>query len=50
MGSGNATKKITATIEEDRSVCIQSLVSGGKAKSILGFVHHAVSVALDIQY
>ncbi len=42
-----ATKKITVTIEEDQFVRIQSLVSGGKAKSVSGFVQHAVSVALD---
>lgn len=50
MGSGKVTKKITVTIEEVQFVCIQSLVRGGKAKSVLGFVQHAVSVALDIQY
>ena len=47
MVSGMATKKITVTIEEEQVVRIQSLVSGGKAKSVSGFVQHAVSVALD---
>ncbi len=47
MVSGMATKKITVTIEEEQFVRIQSLVSGGKAKSVSGFVQHAVSVALD---
>jgi Arc/MetJ-type ribon-helix-helix transcriptional regulator len=42
-----ATKKITITIEEDQFDRIQSLVNGGKAKSVSGFVQHAVSVALD---
>ena len=47
MVSGMATKKITVTIEEDQFDRIQSLVTGGKAKSVSGFVQHAVGVALD---
>jgi len=42
-----ATKKITITIERDQFDRIQSLVGSGKAKSVSGFVQHAVGVALD---
>jgi Arc/MetJ-type ribon-helix-helix transcriptional regulator len=47
MVSGMATKKITVTLEEEQFERIQSIVKSGKAKSISGFVQHAVSVALD---
>ncbi len=47
MVSGMATKKITITIEKDQFDRVQSLVNGGKAKSVSGFVQHAVGVALD---
>ncbi len=47
MVLGMATRKITVTIGEDQFERIRSLVSGGNAKSVSGFVQHAVGVALD---
>lgn len=42
-----ATKKITITLEEEQLDRIRSVVESGKAKSVSGFVQHAVGVALD---
>jgi Arc/MetJ-type ribon-helix-helix transcriptional regulator len=42
-----ATKKITITLPEEQVATMRDLVSLGQADSISGFVHHAVSVALN---
>ena len=47
MVSGMATKKVTITLEEEQLDRIRSVIEGGKAQSVSGFVQHAVGVALD---
>jgi Arc/MetJ-type ribon-helix-helix transcriptional regulator len=47
MVVGMATKKVTITLDEEQRERVRSLVDGGRAASISGFVAHAVSVALD---
>lgn len=42
-----ATRKVTVTLQETQLDQIRSLVDGGAASSVSGFVQHAVSVALD---
>jgi len=42
-----ATKKVTITIDEAALERIRALVSSGSARSVSGFVQHAVVVALD---
>jgi Arc/MetJ-type ribon-helix-helix transcriptional regulator len=46
MEFGMATAKITVTVGEDQLAAIRSLVESGKAKSVSGFVQHAVGVSL----
>jgi Arc/MetJ-type ribon-helix-helix transcriptional regulator len=41
-----ATAKITVTVDEDQLTAIRKLVESGKAKSVSGFVQHAVGVSL----
>jgi Arc/MetJ-type ribon-helix-helix transcriptional regulator len=41
-----ATAKITVTVDEDQLTAIRKLVESGKAKSVSGFVQHAVDVSL----
>jgi len=47
MVSGMATKKITITLGESDLDQVRALVGAGKARSVSGFVQHAVAVALD---
>ncbi len=47
MVIGMATKKLTVTLPEEQVAAIQQLVSAGRAKSVSGFVQHAVAVAVD---
>jgi len=46
MVVGMATAKLTITLEEEQLSEIHALVAAGKARSISGFVQHAVRVAL----
>jgi Arc/MetJ-type ribon-helix-helix transcriptional regulator len=41
------TKKVTVTLEDEQLEAVRRLVAKGDARSISGFVKHAVSVALD---
>ncbi len=41
-----ATAKITITLEDDQLEEIRALVTAGQARSISGFVKHAVGIAL----
>jgi Arc/MetJ-type ribon-helix-helix transcriptional regulator len=47
MVIGMATKKVTVTLDETQLLRIRAIVEAGSAKSVSGFVQHAVSVALD---
>jgi Arc/MetJ-type ribon-helix-helix transcriptional regulator len=42
-----ATKKVTITLEEEQLDRIRSVIESGRARSVSGFVQHAVGVALD---
>ena len=42
-----ATTKVTVTLEDDQLEAVRRLVARGDARSISGFVKHAVAVALD---
>jgi Arc/MetJ-type ribon-helix-helix transcriptional regulator len=42
-----ATKKLTITLDEGQLNQVRALVAAGNARSVSGFVQHAVSVALD---
>jgi Arc/MetJ-type ribon-helix-helix transcriptional regulator len=46
MVIGMATTKLTITLDEDQLDEVRALVAGGKARSVSGFVKHAVGVAL----
>jgi Arc/MetJ-type ribon-helix-helix transcriptional regulator len=41
-----ATTKLTITLDEDQLDEVRTLVAAGKARSVSGFVKHAVGVAL----
>ena len=47
MVIGMATRKITVTLDVDQLARIRGLVESGRARSISGFVQHAVGVSLD---
>lgn len=47
MVSGMGTRKVTVTLEDVQLDAIRKLVDAGNARSVSGFVQHAVSVALD---
>jgi Arc/MetJ-type ribon-helix-helix transcriptional regulator len=47
MVIGMATRKVTVTLEEAQLAAIRDLVAAGQAKTVSGFVQHAVGVALD---
>ena len=47
MVCGMATRKVTVTLDEAQLDQIRSLVRAGTARSVSGFVQHAVAVALD---
>jgi len=47
MVIGMATRKVTVTLDEVQLDQIRRLVHGGGARSVSGFVQHAVAVALD---
>lgn len=47
MVVGAATKKVTVTLDELQLDQIRTLVEGGRAPSVAGFVQHAVAGALD---
>ena len=42
-----ATVKVTVTIPEDQLHAIRELVDVGQARSVSGFVQHAIGVSLD---
>ena len=46
MVVGMATKKLTITLPDEQLAAIRALVASGKARSVSGFVQHAVDVAL----
>jgi len=46
MVFGMATSKITITLDDGQIEEIRALVAAGQAKSVSGFVKHAVDVAL----
>ena len=46
MVIGMATAKITITLPDEHVAAIRALVTAGKARSVSGFVQHAVSIAL----
>ena len=47
MVNGMATVKVTITIPEDQLHAIKELVDAGQARSVSGFVQHAIGVSLD---
>lgn len=47
MVIGMATVKVTITIPEDQLEAIRELVDAGQARSVSGFVQHAIGVSLD---
>lgn len=47
MVNGMATKKVTVTLDEAQLDRIRALVEAGSARSVSGFVQHAVEIALD---
>ena len=47
MVNGMATVKVTVTIPEDQLHAIRELVDVGQARSVSGFVQHAIGVSLD---
>jgi len=47
MVNGMATQKITITVEEATLERIREMVRAGTAKSVSGFVQHAVNRSLD---
>lgn len=47
MVTGMASKKVTVTLDEAQLEQLRALVDAGKARSVSGFVQHAVGVALD---
>lgn len=47
MVLGMATRKVTITLDQKQVDRIRKLVEAGSAKSVSGFVQHAVAVALD---
>ncbi|MEA2932869.1 MAG: hypothetical protein QOI56_1654 [Actinomycetota bacterium] len=47
MVDGMATKKVTVTLDETQLLRIRALVEAGSARSVSGFVQHAVEVSLD---
>lgn len=42
-----ASRKVTITLDEAQLDRVRELVEAGKARSVSGFVQHAVGVALD---
>jgi Arc/MetJ-type ribon-helix-helix transcriptional regulator len=47
MVIGMATKKVTITLDQEQLDRVRALVDAGTARSVSGFVQHAVAVALD---
>ncbi len=47
MVIGMASKKVTITLDEVQLDQIRALVEAGAARSISGFIQHAVGLALD---
>jgi len=47
MAIGMATRKVTVTLKAAQFDQIRRLVEAGSARSVSGFVQHAVAVALD---
>src|SRR5215469_11187432 len=47
MVTSMATRKVTITLDESQLGQIRALVQAGTARSVSGFVQHAVAVALD---
>lgn len=47
MVNGMATEKITITLDKQQVAAVRRLVSSKRARSVSGFVKHAVVVALQ---
>ena len=47
MVIGMASKKVTVTIPDHHVTAIRELVASGHARSVSGFVQHAIEVAVD---
>jgi Arc/MetJ-type ribon-helix-helix transcriptional regulator len=47
MGNGMASTKVTITLEDEQLDAVRKLVGSGAARSVSGFVQHAVAVALN---
>ncbi len=47
MVTGMATRKVTVTLDEAQLEEIRALVKQGKAKSVSGFVQHALRISLQ---
>lgn len=47
MVNGMASVKITITVPEEQLQAIRELVDAGQARSVSGFVQHAIGVSLD---
>lgn len=47
MVNGMGTRKVTITLDESQLDRVRALVDSGVARSVSGYVQHAVSVALD---
>ncbi len=47
MVNGMGSKKVTITLDEAMVARVAALVEAGEARSVSGFVQHAVSAALD---
>lgn len=47
MVIGMATEKITITLDEEQVAAVRRLVASKRARSVSGFVQHAVDVALQ---
>jgi Arc/MetJ-type ribon-helix-helix transcriptional regulator len=41
-----ATRKVTVTLDERQLAAVREVVASGQAKSVSGFVQHAVAVSL----
>jgi|HubBroStandDraft_6_1064221.scaffolds.fasta_scaffold1563500_1 hypothetical protein len=47
MDTGMASKKVTITLEDEQLEAVRRLVTSGAARSVSGFLQHAVAVALS---
>ena len=47
MESSMASTKVTVTLEDEQLEAVRKLVASGAARSVSGFLQHAVAVALS---